>query len=286
MEPLLDLGVELVTGDMTDWESIERAVKGVDGVLHTAAVLGGAWATSTPDDFFRINHEGSVYVMDAARREGIPIVLLSTYAMFRWDETITEIARPAPVGSVHSAYTRAKIATFYEGMARAAREAQEIMFTIPGCIYGRSLFPERALDPTSFDSALLRGLTGELERYVSMPCLWCTADDVAAVGLAALATGQSGHAYLAVGRGEEAMSLAAWCNIAAEIAGVPCRMADEDPSSDLSRYGTIAEHARRGVADPFADSSLTTAELGIEPTSVHDGLETTVAWFKELGKLP
>jgi dihydroflavonol-4-reductase len=285
MEPLLEVGVDLVLGDVTDRESIRQAVKGADGVLHTAAVLGGAWATSTPDEFFQVNHQGSLFVMDAARSEGIPTVLLSTYAMFRWDETMTETAKPAPVGSVHSAYTRAKIATFYEGMARAARGAQEIMFTIPGCIYGPSLFPERALDPTSFDSALLRGLTGELQKYVSMPCLWSTADDVAAVGLAALAAGHNGHAYLAVGLGEEAMSLASWCNVAAEIAGVRYRMADEDPSSDLSRYGTIAEHARRGVADPFADSRGTTAELGIAPTPVRDGLTATVAWFKELGKL-
>jgi nucleoside-diphosphate-sugar epimerase len=280
------LGVDVVLGDLTDRASIVGAVEGVDGVVHTAAVLGGTWAEHSPDEFLRTIYDGSVHVLDAAQTAGVPVVLLSTYGIFVFHETITETSRPWPVGTPDlSPYLRAKLATFHEGMARVWSGAQEIMFVVPGCIYGPSLFPQRALDPTSFDSALLRGLTGGLERYVTMPMLWCTADDVAAISLEALSKGRSGRRYLALGSSGESMSLAAWCNLAAELAGVQYRVEDEDPSAS-DTYRNMSQHARRVHAEPLSDSSGATTELGYEPTTARDGLRATVEWFRDLGLLP
>jgi dihydroflavonol-4-reductase len=283
--PLEAAGADVVTGDVTDPDSIMRAAKGVNGVIHTAALLGGTWTRATPEDFFRVNYEGAVAVLDAARPERLPTVLLSTYGILMWGETITEHSKTWPIGSQGSFYLNAKIATFYEGLARAAADIQPVSFVVPGCIYGPSLFPDRAFDPTSFDSALLRGLTGEMKQYVRMPTPWSFADDVATVALGALLRGRNGHSYLALGRSEEVMSLADLCNLAASIAGIPDRVENEDPGSDPKKYGTIGDHAQRVIAQPLFDSSVTNTELGVDPRPVAEGLTTTVEWFRSLGKL-
>jgi nucleoside-diphosphate-sugar epimerase len=283
--PLEAIGAEAVTGDITDQDSIRRAAKGADGIIHTAAVLGGTWASSTPEEFFRINYEGSVVVLDVARDEGLPIVLLSSYGILVCSETMTEISKPWPIGSQSSPYIKAKIAAFYEGMARAAAGTQTVSFVFPGCIYGPSLFGERALDPTSFDSALLRGLTGELKQYVRMLIPWSYSLDVATVTLRALLRGRTGQSYLVLGRPGEVMSLAEFCNVGASIAGVEHRVEDEDPRSNPEKYGTMGQHAQKIVAEPLFDSSVTNAELGVEPTSLEDGLTATISWFRGLGKL-
>jgi dihydroflavonol-4-reductase len=284
--PLEAVGAEVAAGDITDPDSVVRAAKGADAVIHTAAVLGGTWAEWTPDDFFRINHLGSVAVLDAAREGGLRSVVVSSYGMFVWHETITEMAKPWPIGSQSSPYIQAKIATYYEGMARAAAGTQSVNFVVPGCIYGPSLFAERALsDPTSFNSALLRGLTGQLSEYVRMLIPWSYSVDVATVALAAALRGRSGQAYLALGREAEVMSLADFCNLGASIAGIDYRVENEDPASNPEKYGTMGKHAQKVVADPMFDSTVTKAELGVEPIAVADGLSSTVDWFRSAGKL-
>jgi dihydroflavonol-4-reductase len=284
--PLEAAGAEVVVGDITDPDSVVRAAKGADAVIHTAAVLGGTWTPWTPEEFFQINHLGSVAVLDAAREAGLRSVVLSTYGMFVWHETITETSKPWPVGSQSSPYIQAKIATFYEGMARAAAGVQSVNFVVPGCIYGPSLLGERALsDPTSFNSALLRGLGGELRIYVRMRTPWCYSVDVAAVALAAALRGRNGQTYLAMGREAEVMSLADFCNLGASIAGIDHRVENEDPSSNPEKYRTIGRHAQRVVADRRFDSSATNAELGVEPLPLEQGLTATIEWMRNLGRL-
>ena len=244
------------------------------------------WTTSTPADFWRVIHVGSVNVLDAARTVGARTVLLSSYGAFEWHVTMTERARPWPIGSQGSAYIQAKIATYYEGMARAASGAQDVMVIIPGCIIGPSLFPERALDQTSFDGALLRGLTGDLTSYIAMPMLWSAADDVASVSLGALQRGTTGRTYLTLGWADEVLTLAELCNVAAEVGGIPIHVENVDPKSDPEKYGTIGDHAQRVMADPRFDASGTNEELGIEPAHVRDVLASTIEWFRRIGKLP
>jgi nucleoside-diphosphate-sugar epimerase len=60
---LRTLGVELVTGDVTDVTSLRPAMPGVDLVFHTAAIVGdwGTW-----EDFRRVGLEGTRNILAAA----------------------------------------------------------------------------------------------------------------------------------------------------------------------------------------------------------------------------
>ncbi len=65
--------VELVQGDMTDPESLKRAVNGVDTVVHLVAIRQG-----TTEQFRRIMIEGTQGLLDAAKAAGVKrFVLMS-----------------------------------------------------------------------------------------------------------------------------------------------------------------------------------------------------------------
>jgi nucleoside-diphosphate-sugar epimerase len=276
--------VDLVVGDVLDGRSLREAADGVDGVIHAAAVVGGTWATAAADEFMDVNFRGTVNVLDACDAVGVPrVVLLSTYGILDYSVQLTETSPIVQVGPHHSPYLTAKLAAYYEGMARASAGRQHVCFVVPGCIYGPSPLAERALVETSFNMALLKGLTGQLSRYLAMQLLWVHADDVAQVALGAFARGKSGHRYLATGM-DESLTLAQFCNLGAELAGTEHRVAD-DALDTPDSYGSMSlqvERARRGVT---VSSEQTRASLRICATRLGNGLAETVAWLGELGKL-
>ena len=58
------LGVEIVYGDLLDKESLKTAVSGVDTVYHLAA-LARLYTGLTPDDYNRVNAEGTRNLLEA-----------------------------------------------------------------------------------------------------------------------------------------------------------------------------------------------------------------------------
>jgi uncharacterized protein YbjT (DUF2867 family) len=62
----LPAGVEPVRGDVTDPESLARAMEGVEEVVHLVAILDGS-----DDDFDRVNAQGPLNVVAAAEGAGV-----------------------------------------------------------------------------------------------------------------------------------------------------------------------------------------------------------------------
>jgi uncharacterized protein YbjT (DUF2867 family) len=73
--------VELVRGDMTDPESLKRAVNGVDTVVHLVAIRQGK-----PEQFHRIMIEGTQSLLEAAKTAGVKRFVLMS-ALGTTDET-------------------------------------------------------------------------------------------------------------------------------------------------------------------------------------------------------
>ena len=59
-------GCELVQGDVTDAESVRRAVDGCDVVVHLVAIIQGK-----PEDFARVMTQGTRNVVEAAKAAGV-----------------------------------------------------------------------------------------------------------------------------------------------------------------------------------------------------------------------
>ena len=289
--PLVALGVELATGDITDAGEVRQAAAGCDAAIHCAALLGGA--SQNMADFEAVNTRGTAHLLDAAEAEGLGrVVACSTGTFFdtstgleREDAPVLEEPSPDP-------YTVTKMAAFQDVMARAAR-GMDVVSTHPGAIYGPSPVVSNALAITSFNRVLLSALRKRIERYLRFPVSWVYADDVANGCILALDQGVAGERYMLDGQPEDVVSIAEACNRICELAGLDHHVIDIAPSDDpelAAVFGptlvAIAEkwdresHVRRPLQE-----TKTWKRLGYDPISLDEGLRRTTAWLKEIGKV-
>jgi nucleoside-diphosphate-sugar epimerase len=286
LEPLTKSGVEIVLGDVRDPASLDKAMTGVDAVLHSAAVLGGTWSTVLKEEFWDVNHIGALNVLDAAKRAGVRrTVALDTVAIFDPAFTLTERSPVTLLSEFDSEYVKAKRAAFYGAMHRVCL-GHDICFVTPGAIYGPGPVVERAMVPSSYSSIMARGVTGEIASYLNFPLQFTYVKDLAEVSLRALSHGKTGHRYLGFSN-ESVSSIPAFLNRAAEFAGSPHRVKDVDPKDpDAPNIGTMRQFAERVYATPSVDSSATETALDFKFTARDEAIKETIAWLRNLGKLP
>lgn len=75
--------LEVIEGDIRDGKQVERAVAGVDGIFHLAALVSVQQSVENPYLCFDINARGSVNLLDAARCAGVKrLVLASSAAVY------------------------------------------------------------------------------------------------------------------------------------------------------------------------------------------------------------
>lgn len=71
--------IEVVSGDVRDYDSVFNAMKGVDGVLHLAALIGIPYSYVSPLAYIRTNVEGTYNIVQAGRELEVEnIVVTST----------------------------------------------------------------------------------------------------------------------------------------------------------------------------------------------------------------
>lgn len=81
---LAKLGVETALGDITDRESVVTACRGMDAVIHTAAIAGiwGPWEL-----FHDTNVLGTRYVLEGCREHGVPRLVYTSSPSVTFDGT-------------------------------------------------------------------------------------------------------------------------------------------------------------------------------------------------------
>src|SRR5512140_1269960 len=70
--------LEIAEGDLREAEAVRAAVRGVERIFHLAAFVSVAQSMSEPQDCFDVNVNGTVNLLEAARREGVRKVVLSS----------------------------------------------------------------------------------------------------------------------------------------------------------------------------------------------------------------
>jgi nucleoside-diphosphate-sugar epimerase len=284
-QPLEELGVEIIRGDITNPSEVLHAAEGSEYAIHSAAVLGGV--TQVMEEFEAVNVRGAINVYDAAAAVGIKrVVALSTTTFFdMWENPLTEHS-PLDPSSTTDPYTLTKRRAYLEAMWRVDR-GQDICIVISGGAYGTSPLPERSMVAPSFNQRATLAIQGQLTELLGFPIPWVFADDVAGAAISALDRGVAGERYLGFGRPEDVCSMAAFCNLACEIAGSPHRVhditRDELDDADVhARYGsTLIALARHRYPDPWFRYDQTVQRLDYEPISLEDGLRRTIAWLRD-----
>lgn len=71
-----DPRVEFVRGDILDREAVNNACRGMDVVLHTAAIVD--WGTHPPSEVFNVNTNGTSNVISASRSEKVRVLVFTS----------------------------------------------------------------------------------------------------------------------------------------------------------------------------------------------------------------
>lgn len=99
---------ELIEGDILDGELCARAVEGVDGVIHIAALAGVRPSIREPQRYMQVNVTGTQSLLDALReRPEVRIVFASSSSVYGGNEKVP-FAEADPVDRPISPYAASK----------------------------------------------------------------------------------------------------------------------------------------------------------------------------------
>ena len=145
---------------------------------------------------------------------------------------------------------------------------------------------DKARARVHFDQATKLYDLGKFDAAVSFPIPWSLASDVAYASIAALDRGVRGEKYLAFAGTDEVSTMAAFCNRACEIAGVPHRVheitaAELDASEDVrQRVGpSLTALAHQHFPQPYFINETTVERLDYHPRPLDESLRETVEWL-------
>lgn len=127
-------GATDVLGSVTDPARVARAMDGVEGVVHLAAKVSLA---GDPDDFRRVNVEGTSTMLDAAARAGVTrFVQVSSPSVAHTGSSLAGVgAEPASPDHARGDYARTKAAAELLALRRDS-EAMRVLAVRPHIVWG------------------------------------------------------------------------------------------------------------------------------------------------------
>lgn len=173
--------LEIIEGDVLDFEHVCQAMQGADIVVHCAAITGIDTVIKSPVTTMRVNMIGSANVLEAASR--LPrcdrVVCFSTSEVFgryafRSEETDNVVI--GRVGEARWTYAVSKVAG--EHLAMAYYQEKELPTTVvrPFNVYGPGQAGEGALK--TFILRALKNEPLEIHGDGTQIRAWCYVDDI------------------------------------------------------------------------------------------------------------
>ena len=291
---VLPSDVEVVTGDVTDLDSLRPAMAGVEVVCHSAALVA-SWVRDRAL-FDRVNVDGTANVLGAALESAVRRVVYTSsfFALGPTDDTGTaEEGYCQFERGFHTDYERTKTAA----LARVdgfVERGLPVVTVVPGVLFG----PGRRT-AGSFINPLIEQLSlGRLGPLVGTGRQrWCFAylPDVARGHVVAAERGRPGERYIL---GGENLPLQEFLSLAAELTGqswrwraVPLWLAQvlTLPAVLRARLGgrppELTPGAVASLVHSWAFSSeKARGELGYHITPTRTALQETLSRLKDMGR--
>lgn len=259
---------EVFAGDITDQESVNRAIRDTEIVFHLAALIAIPYSYTAPASFLRTNAEGTLNVLQSARKAEVERVIHTSTS------EVYGTARYVPIDEAHplqgqSPYSASKIA------ADKLAEAFSCSFDLPVVtVRPFNTFGPRQSARAVIPTIMTQCLTGETVRLGNLrPIRDLNFVDNIVEGL--LAAAESSDAVgqtinLGSGRGISIQDLARL------IASLTER--EMEIVQQLER----CRPEKSEVDRLLADNSLAKSLLKWQPRiSLEEGLEKTLSWFTE-----
>jgi NAD dependent epimerase/dehydratase len=101
--------MEIILGDVRDYDSVSKAMKGCDAVFHLAALIGIPYSYVSPLAYIRTNVEGAYNVLEAAKNLELQQVLITSTSETYGTAQYTPIDEKHPLVG-QSPYSASKIA--------------------------------------------------------------------------------------------------------------------------------------------------------------------------------
>jgi dihydroflavonol-4-reductase len=278
------LKVQIVTGDLRDAASLERAVDGCAAVFHVAADYR-LWAKD-PRELYRSNVDGTRNLLAAARKAGVGrVVYTSTVGCIGIPHNgIGDETSPVTLEDMAGDYKRSKFMA-EQATLEFAREGLDVVIVNPTAPIG-----DHDVKPTPTGKIVLDFLKGQMPAFIDTGLNVVDVRDTAAGHLLAYERGRAGERYilgsenltlaqilqkLAAITGRKAPSVrlpyavaycAGACSTAwAGLTGTPPRVPMEAVRMARKKMWVTHEKARR--------------ELGFEPGPAEAALRRAVEWF-------
>ena len=290
---LAGLQAELVEGDLSRPETLDRAVAGCQQVYHVAADYR-LWVPD-PEAMMRANVDGSVALLRAAHAAGVErAVYCSSVAALGLigDGTVSDETTPVDPAKIVGVYKQSKYRA-EQAVLSLGRELGLAIITVnPSTPVG-----PRDIKPTPTGVMIRDAAAGRMPAYVDTGLNVVHVDDVAEGHLLAMERGTPGEKYIL---GGEDMTLAQLFRLVAGRAGVrgpytrlprqllhPVALASEA----LARgFGIEPRVTREMLAmsrkKMFFSSDKARAALGYSPRPASEAVADAIAWFRANGMVP
>jgi dihydroflavonol-4-reductase len=290
---LAGVDAEVVTGDLTDTDSLIRAAAGCRYVLHVAADYR-FWVPD-PDAMLRANVDGALAMVRAAAQAGAErIVHCSSVAALGQigDGTAADEATPTDQADFVGTYKRSKYLAEKAVLELAKQDRLPVVVVNPAAPVG-----PRDIKPTPTGKMIRDAAAGRLPAYLDTGLNIVHVDDVAEGHVLALEHGRIGERYVL---GGENMLLKDLLALIADVVNRrppslrlpeavvwPAAFVMEKLASVTGIAPMMTrDHLKMARKKMFYSSTKATAELGYQPRPVRLAIQDAVAWFRANGMLP
>jgi len=280
--------VEHIRGDVLDPRSVDRAIEECDTIYHLAA-YAHAWAKS-PSAFFDVNVGGTRCVLDAALRQGVRRVVVTSSVVTMGSANGQPASESTPRHTpALTQYERSKVAE-EETALEYSRRGLEVVIVNPTRVFGPGLLNE-GNSATRMIRMYLDGVWRVLPGDGRTAGNYAYVGDVARGHILAMAHGRSGERYIL---GGENASYNEFFTMLGEIAGARRFLLHFPRAAAIAVAGAAVAGSRMtGTASPITPGWVrmfygngsyciekAIAELGYTVTPLPKALEATVAWLR------
>jgi dihydroflavonol-4-reductase len=284
-----DTGIEMVTGDILDQESLGKAVRGCQRVFHCAAVYS-FWSPD-PRAIYRTNVDGTAAVLETCRRAGVERVVYTS--------TVSTIGLVAGgLGTEDTVVDPHHLVGHYK---KSKYQAEQVALKMAAqglpVIVVNPTAPVGPWDvkPTPTGKVVLDFLLGRIPAYVDTGMNLVDVEDVAVGHILAMEKGEVGQRYLL---GNRNLTLKELLNILADVSSrspprwkLPFWLAIGAGYLDLAVEGKVLRKEPRipleglkvSRTPMYVSCQKAVTELGLPQSPVESAVEKSVRWFKDHG---
>jgi dihydroflavonol-4-reductase len=287
---ITELKADLVTGDLRDPASLQKAISGCDTLFHVAADYR-LWVRD-PEDMYRANVEGTRALLEAARKSGVRrVVYTSSVATMGFTSNAQPANEQSPVSldNMIGPYKRSKFMA-EQVAVEAAKSGIDVVIVNPTTPVG-----DRDIKPTPTGRIVVDFLKKKFPAYVDTGLNLVDVTECARGHIAALEKCRCGERYIL---GGENLTLKQILDKLAAITGLPSPsmrvpyvlalatgVVDEIVTGRIRGREPRAtiDAVRMGRKKMFVTSAKAEHELGWKVVPVDEALRRAADWFRANG---